>query len=122
MTPITYISEQDKDYTNAIKLAVKKPETLLSVLREWEPIAWDALDLFVSFDKKRLKKFLEDEKKERSGKFSENPDCAIILMPEIMFRVSIVANKFTAPWGTAFIRLKENGTIENKNGRYFWND
>ena len=115
---ISYLSECDSDY--AKKLAgVKTHEELIVLLKEYEPIAWDALDLVKGLDKKDFERLIKDMGKERRGKFSKNMDASIVMMPQTMFKVSLVANQFKVPWGTAFIRLKEIGKIVEENGRFY---
>lgn len=43
-----------------------------------------------------------------------------ILMPAMLLRVSMVAEQFGAPWGTAFIRLEQEGIIQRRGDVYVW--
>ena len=114
---ITYLSECDTDY--AKKLAtIKTRSELVRLLEEYAPIAWDALDLVKAMIGKRFDKLIKDMAKERKGIFSENMDAAIVMMPETMFKVSIVASEFKAPWGMAFNRLIQVGKIIEEKGRF----
>ena len=119
MNKITYKSNQVEDYQQELN-TVETLEDLLDMLKRYETIAWDALDLAQKFDKKRFDAFIKALKSERQGKFSNNEDAAIIMMPAIMFRVSIVAENFKVPWGCAFIRLTDVGKLKHQLGRYFW--
>jgi hypothetical protein len=55
----------------------------------------------------RFKKFRESLKLERTGRFSGNEDAMTIIMPEVMFKISVYAEKFKVPFGLMFNRLKE---------------
>lgn len=121
MPQITYLSEHPEIYTKALD-QVQTHSDLLELLKEWETVAWDALDLAQKFDNKRFDKFLTDLKKERKGKFSKNEDCAVIMMPEIMFKTSIIAEQFKVPWGCAFIRLTDVGKLKHQLNRYYFDD
>lgn len=117
MKKITYLSDQAKDYQEQLN-RVETYEDLTCLLLNYETICWDALDLAKEFSRKRFEKFKKALHLERRGKFSNNCDAMVIIMPSVMFKVSIVANKFNAPWGCAFIRLTEVGKLKNTCGRY----
>ena len=34
-----------------------------------------------------------------------------VIVPDLMFQVSMVASQFGVPWGLAFVRLKDAGII-----------
>ena len=118
MNQITYRSEQDQEYAKELG-TVETLTDLLDLLGRYETIAWDALDLAQKFDKKRFDDFLKALKLERKGKFSESQDASVIMMPEIMFKVSMIANEFKVPWGCAFIRLKDIGKLTEEKGRCY---
>jgi hypothetical protein len=63
--------------------------------------------------------------KERKGQFA-GEDFAIrfgaLLLPELLLKVGMVAVIFNAPWGCAYIRMKEAGqlpkvTVSDKEAR-----
>lgn len=121
MNQITYRSEQPQDYAKELG-TVETLEDLLDLLKRYETIAWDALDLAQKFDKKRFDDFLKALKKERKGIFSKSQDASVIMMPEIMFKVSIVAEQFKVPWGCAFIRLTDVGKLKHQLQRYYFDE
>lgn len=45
---------------------------------------------------------------------------AAILMPEVMFQVSAIAEHFKAPWGCAYIRCREEKMVVEKKGVAYW--
>ncbi|MPZ71416.1 MAG: hypothetical protein GEU71_18120 [Actinobacteria bacterium] len=56
---------------------------------------------------------------ERHGRFmgaERTKRFGLVLMPEIMFRVEIVATQFHVPWGCAYIRLRELGHLKESRG------
>lgn len=115
---IGYLDEKPQEYAAMLK-RVKTLSELKEAVKEFEPIAWDAHDLIQKWDERDYKHFRKMESLERRGVYSEDKETSIVLMPETMFRVSIVQVKFHVPWGTAFIRMKEVGLIEEKKGRFY---
>jgi hypothetical protein len=112
MTPITYTSDQPDDYAKAVDGATTLAD-LVAVLAAWKPIAPDAT-LAVPKDDTEFKAFRKGLRAERRGLFSGNvwvERFGAILMPDLMMRVSMVANKFQAPWGLVFIRLRDHGAL-----------
>lgn len=119
MNPITYLSDQPAEYMKELDKA-ETLEDLKRLMNEWEPLAWDAKDIVRDMDEARFAAFRKALKSERRGKFSGNKDAAVILMPEVMFKVSIIANKFFAPWGCAFKRMQDEGLIlQGASGRFY---
>lgn len=114
---ISHISECDTDYTKKLS-HIKTKEELLELLKEYESIAWDALDLVKTFDTKRFSSLLKSMASERKGKFSNSKDASIVMMPETMFKISLVADQFKVPFGLAFNRLRQVGRLEEKDNRY----
>ena len=114
---IGYLTDLPESYKKAIDGA-KTLSGLVDAITPFYPFAWDAQERAENLGDEGFKKFLVDMKKERRGKFSENNDVSIIWMPETMFRISIVANKFMVPWGCACIRLNGCDKLEeDKKGR-----
>ena len=114
---IGYLESKDEDYTKELSKA-STLELLKAHLEKWEPLAWDAKDIVSNFLDGDFKKFRKSLASEKSGKFSGDENAAIIMMPETLFKTSLVASQFKCPWGLAFNRLKEVGKIKEENGRY----
>lgn len=113
MNPITYVSEQPEDFARALDRC-KKLEDLLVVTAAYESIAPDARALSLRMDEADFRRFKRGLHCERKGEFAGEVwmnDFGSLLLPEIMFKVSIVASKFGAPWGCAYLRLKEMGKL-----------
>ena len=91
---------------------INKCKTLYNLrefLRSWEGLADDALKVAEDMDDKAFKNFRKCAAMERAGKFSGEENQAIvgtILMPELMFRASVLEEQYKAPWGACVIRLK----------------
>lgn len=118
---ISFLSDNAADYSTALG-KVESLDDLKKLLKEFEPIAWDALDVVNAWDndskEERFLKFKRSMAKEKKGIFSNDEIAGIIIMPETMFKVSLTAVRFNAPWGCAFLRMKEVGLIEDKGGRF----
>lgn len=118
---ISYLSEPVEDYIKAIDAAKNKSE-LLKAIEPYELIAWDALDKVKRFSDAEFAEYKKWRSLEKKGIFAGEKlalKFCMIPMPENMFRVSVVGVEFGAPWGCAFIRLKEVGKIEIKDGRAY---
>jgi hypothetical protein len=113
MTPITFSSDQPTDYGKAIDAALT-PEDLRSALLAWKNLAADALAVAETMTAEDFEVFRAGLRKERKGRFAGD-EWAIkygaILMPEVMFKVSMVASQFHVPWGLAYKRLEETGRL-----------
>lgn len=115
MTPITYISEQPTDYAEALG-AADTLEKLRATTGNWIPLAEDANKVVVGMTPADFKAWRKGLAKERKGQFAGEEfmkKYGAVLMPEKMLKVSMIAMKFQAPWGCTYIRLKENGQLED---------
>ena len=120
MKAITYISEQDTDYASGLK-AAQTELGLRTFLDEWTFLAQDACRCLVN--KFNWEEFAAGRKLENSGQYAGdewNAKYGAILIPEMLLRVSVVAMEFSVPWGCAYIRLRETGTIRETNERVKW--
>lgn len=111
---INYLSDCPGDYAKALDGA-DTLDALLLALRGWDSLAADAYKIAAKMTPQDFREFRAGLKMERKGewageKFQEK--FASILMPEVLFKVSIVANQFGAPWGLTYLRLKETGQLE----------
>jgi hypothetical protein len=109
MTPITYISEQPKDWAEGLNHC----ETLAQ-LRDyalaWRMLCPDAYQIVEKMSDQDFDQWQDGLKKERKGRFAGD-EFAIkfdaVLLPETLFRVSIVAMQCHVPWGCAYLRLMD---------------
>lgn len=114
MPRITYISEQPEDYAKALDNAHSLAE-LVAMLKEWESLAGDALKVAMGMNEADFTEWRDGLALERKGEFAGNAHAkkyGAIQLPEVLFKVSIIASRFGAPWGCAYIRLKETGNLE----------
>lgn len=111
---IGYLSSTDKDYSMALS-KVTTLDDLKKLVNFYEPVARDAIEKVKTMSLNDFALFKEDTKKVRraSGKEVERivDQWGDIFMPKTMMKVSLTAIHFGAPFGTAFIRLKEMGKL-----------
>lgn len=113
MRPITYVSDQQADYTNALARCSWLAD-LLALVRDYGDLTGDARAVVEQMTGADYQEFSRGLLKERRGKYAGDQwadKYAAILMPEVMFRVSLVAQQFKVPWGCAYIRLKETDML-----------
>lgn len=114
MTPVTSISEQPKDYAEALSGAATL-EALLKVVEAWQEVASDALIVVKGMTPADFKEWRRGLAMERKGQFAGmdfQEKYAAVTMPERMFKVSIMALEYKVPWGLMYLRLKESGKLE----------
>ena len=113
MTPITYTSEQPRDWAEALDFC-EELETLRQTCREWRDVAPDAVAVAEKMSKRDFGEFMKGLKAERRGKYAGDQwvdKYGALAMPELMVKVSHVAAQFGVPWGCAYIRMKEIGKL-----------
>lgn len=114
MTPITYVSDQPGDYVKALDAADTLPK-LRDVAEAWAEIASDAAGIILKMTEEDFAVWRAGLALERRGEFA-GEDFAIkygaVQMPEVLFKVAIIADRFKAPWGCTYIRLKETGNLK----------
>lgn len=111
MIEITYITEPVKEYARKIRSAESLDE-LRDVVEEYLPLTEDAVKRvselsdndFVQF-KREIKRAEKITKNNEATRF--NKTWGDIVMPRLMLNVSLYAVGLGVPFGTAYIRLKE---------------
>lgn len=114
MTPVTYTSEQPKDYAEALSGASTLDE-LVKVAEAWQEVASDALAIVKGMTPADFEQWRSGLAKERKGNFAGmefQNRYAVVLMPERLFKVSMMALEFSVPWGLMYLRLKETGRLD----------
>lgn len=104
---ITYLTEGiEQKYAQAI-YGAKDKESMIAAIEEFGDLAEDALEFAKLNDYDEM---IQAIIKERRGEFA-GKKYANLVLPEKMFKVSMVAQQFKVPFGTAYIRMKEEGII-----------
>lgn len=112
MKPITYSSDQAAGYSNGLT-ACKTLAQLRNHLDDYHAIAADAMAA-IPVDEEQFALFRAGLLMERKGSFAGETWAdrfSVILMPEVMFQVGMIAAQYFVPWGMAFLRLKDAGRI-----------
>lgn len=110
---ITPLCEHPEDYMKMLDQADTLAQLKAGIAR-YKPIAADAVRLVDKMTEHTFVGFREAMKKERKGQFCGEGWIELvgtILMPEVIFRVAIIADKFKVPWGVAFLQMNRAGLI-----------
>lgn len=99
----------------------------LARLREfglhWGGVCTDAWDVIRKMTEQDFNVFRHGLAAERKGKYAGDDwatQFGAILMPELLLRVSFIAEQFGAPWGLAWKRCEEAGFIQRDGDAYVW--
>lgn len=110
---VNYLSEPVADYHKELD-ACNSLFDLRVFVDKWKLLANDAFEVAQSMTTEDWPIFRKGLKSERRGRYAGDKwteRYAAILLPEIMFKVSMTANQFHCPWGLAYIRHREVGHI-----------
>lgn len=121
---IHYTSDTPLDYSKGLT-AAKTLEALLDHVQTYQRVADDAWKVVRGMDQSAFLSFLNGLRKERRGHFAGEEwaeKYGDVMMPEILMRVSIVAEMFKAPWGCAYLQLRSAGKIVERDNIARWND
>lgn len=119
-TRITYISDQPVDYSHGIRAAESLDE-LRAFVETWKDLCPDAFEIVQKMDYQGYAEFQKGWKKEKRNVYAGDEwseKYSFVIMPDVMFRVSIIAEQFKVPWGLAFIRCREEKLIRRVKGHY----
>lgn len=114
---ITPTNELPVEYSTMLDGA-KTLEQLQEGMLRYQAFAHDACEIVASMSEGKFGQFRRAMAKERKGKYSGDGTAdwvSVILMPEAMFRISLVASRFGAPWGVAFLQMNNAGLIQIEN-------
>lgn len=117
MKPISYTSDQASDYSKALPKC-KSLDELTHLLESYHTIFPDALE-HAPMNEGEFIDFMAGLRKERRGQFAGEEFMnrfGVVLLPELMLHVGMVAQHFGAPWGCAFLRLKDFKRIQFDDG------
>jgi hypothetical protein len=115
---IGYVDDCDEDYTAELT-KVSSIAELRAFGEKWRYLAADAVSQIEAMTEADFPAFKKALKSERRGKFCGEAAMirfGAILLPEIMMHVGLVAQRFGAPFGCAFIRMKDAGAIVEQDG------
>ena len=101
-------------YTEPIKfynLSLTDADTMEKLIRHvetWKELAPDALEVVAKMKHGEFYRFRRGLLKERKGIFAGDEwarSFSIILMPKLLFEVSLLAEQYKVPWGLAYHRI-----------------
>lgn len=110
---ITYVSDNAAEYVAGLK-AAQSLDTLREFVKQQRFIANDAYAA-VGADDFDWNEFCRGRKLENKGEYAGDEWAkrfGAVLMPEILIRVGIVAHTYGVPWGCAYIRMRDEGMIQ----------
>lgn len=99
------------EYIKGIRKATTAKE-LVEAIQPYSEICGDALQAAEVMEDKEVKEFQRDWRKAskpQSDEWTENfiKRFGMIVMPSKLLEASLIAEKYHAPWGVAFIRMQE---------------
>ena len=121
---ITYLTEPVPDYHKELDACTDLMD-LRAFLYNWRLLANDAKLIGEAMSPDDWRPYQKGLRSERRGKYAGDPwtvRYAAILLPEILFRVSVIAQQFCCPWGLAYCRCKEAGKLVEDNGIAIWKE
>jgi hypothetical protein len=107
---ISYLTELDKEYAQSL-LNVKDAASFQKFLDEWECWLDEESQDLVGSDWRWLEPLIADTRKEGITPEDKHEPAISLVLPKKIFRVTITANHFKVPWGTAYIRMHEQGLL-----------
>lgn len=115
---VSHVDEIPDQYAKALDKAKSRDE-LLQAVKLYGEVAIDAVEIVEKMDDGAFDDWQAALKKERRGTFMGEAAMerfGPLLMPETMFKVSMVADQFKVPWGLAYNRLVEVKRLVVKDG------
>jgi len=107
---IGYTTQLDEIFVEALK-QIKNDEDFEIFLNKWNYWLDDASKILHGSDWKWMEPLIAECRKENIVPEDKHIPAMVLLMPERILNVSLVACQFCAPWGCAYIRMKEAGSI-----------
>ena len=99
-------------YADDLHWCLSAKELLEKLDADWSELAPDALEIVKEMGAEDFKVFREGLKKERKGEFAGeefSDKYSNVLMPEIMFKTSMIAIQYKVPWGLHLSDFKNTG-------------
>lgn len=108
---VRYLTEDPSAVYGAAIRAAKCKADLVAAIEPWKRLAPDAYKEAWDCNWKDMAWALKHARSEGDGE-KVNQIAGNVLMPAVMLQVSMVAIQFKAPWGCAFIRMREMEQIK----------
>lgn len=111
---VGYTTDLDRLYGEALQ-RVLDGELFASFLKEWDHWLDDSSKTLTADDWERIEPLIADcrpDKPFQESMLETHKTAIVLLMPEKIVKVSMVAGKYHVPWGCAYIRMKEDGIIK----------
>jgi hypothetical protein len=92
-------------------------KSLRDIIERWSNFAQDAWVIVRDMPEEDFEPFRKGLRAERRGKFAGeewSDRFGSILLPEVMIKVSMVAEHFKVPWGLALHRLVQEGHLRER--------
>lgn len=108
---VRYLTEDPgKEWSNFLNQQTDL-ESFKENLEEWQGLVDDVENTIEKWTPQDFDDFKKSLKLERKGIFMGEKNAlrfCVVMMPELMFKATVLAQQFVAPWGTAVIRLVEH--------------
>lgn len=108
---VTYTTELDEEYAEGLQ-EVDSADQFADFLLKWKYWLDEHTKTLEKYDWGWLKPLIDDCRKEKVTLEHKHQPAMALLMPEKVMKISIIKNKFGAPWGCAYIRAKEEKLID----------
>lgn len=109
MKPITHMSQQGPDYVAALR-AVTTLAELRALTAEYGELCEDAKAIADTMTEADFDEYMAGSKLERSGFFAGDEFAhkyGAIMMPLVMIKATLIADKHKCPWGLAYLSMKD---------------
>lgn len=119
MKRLTISDQPERDYAKALDEADTLAK-LRTALMEYELLAGDAVDTVAVWTDADFTDWRSALQKERHGQFMGDADAvrfATVLLPEVMFRITVLAQQFHVPFVVARDRLMDMRLLYRRGGR-----
>lgn len=111
---LNYLDECDEQYIEELNKCCCLLD-IQKVTEKWQWIARDAYLTTMAWSQSDFKAFQKWRELEAKGEFQGEQQAVmygVVLMPEKLFKVSIVKSQFHVPWGIAYKRMKDEGLLK----------
>ncbi len=108
---ITYTTDIVPEFVKDLK-KVTNPRLFGKFIQKWKYWLDPETLKLTGKDWKWMKPLIADCRNEKIVPEKKHDPASALLMPERIFNVSIVAHHFKAPWGCAYLRMKQMGDID----------